>query len=150
MKINFKINYMDLIENYEKSVNAIVEEFKKKQWPDDEIKGYWIGDFVGEIYDFNGIIYLDFIDILTDIRENVPKGEISKWYDYVNRIYNINNITNVPMLRDVNYHSWLKGCPRIPDSELDAIEKKWSDFRKQVEEVSKTMTDGENKEKEND
>lgn len=42
---------MELIENYEKVVNDIVDAFKEKQEISAE-EGYWIGGHIGGIYDY--------------------------------------------------------------------------------------------------
>ncbi len=66
----------NLISDYEKSVNAIVNAFKKKQGLTSNDDGYWIGDQVGEIYDFGVVYTFDFRDILTDIKESAKPDEI--------------------------------------------------------------------------
>lgn len=127
---------MDLIKNYENAVNAIIDEFKKKQEIDSP-DGYWIGDLIGEVYDFGDTYTFDFRDILNDIKENAPKGEIFKWRDYVLRIWNINHMVNANVLNDVNYYSWVKGCPRISDEALDEKEEKYKKFIEELTELSK-------------
>lgn len=126
-----------LIDTYQNVVNSIVDEFKKKQWPDEEVDGYWVGDFVGELYSFYDSLFLDFNDIFIDIKENAPMGEILRWNEYVNRIWEINDIVGTQTLNKVNYRSWLKGCPIIPLEELDRIEEKWANFKNEVDELSK-------------
>lgn len=123
---------MDLIKEYEKSVNAIIEEFKKKH-EFNVADGYWIGDEVGGVYDFCDTLTFDFRDILLDIKENAPKEEIEKWQEYNLRIWSVNNMVGGVFLKEINYRSWLKGCPRLSEHELDVVEEKW---RKLVDEVS--------------
>ena len=58
---------MDLIKNYEDAVNNIITEFKKKQEIDSE-EGYWIGNQIGEVYDFGDTMTFDFHDVLIDLK----------------------------------------------------------------------------------
>lgn len=115
---------MELIKNYETAVNAIIEEFKKKQKIDSN-EGYWIGNQIGEVYDFGDTMTFDFRDIMIDLKENAPQDEIFRWRNYMLRIWSINNMAGGVLLHEVNYRSWLKGCPRLTNEELDTIEKKW-------------------------
>ena len=115
---------MELIKNYETAVNAIIEEFKKKQEIDSN-EGYWIGNQIGEVYDFGDTMTFDFRDIMIDLKENAPQDEIFKWRNYMLRIWSINNMAGGVLLHEVNYRSWLKGCPHLTNEELDTIEKKW-------------------------
>lgn len=127
----------NLISDYEKSVNAIVDAFKKKQGYTSNDDGYWIGDQVGEIYDF-GIVYtFDFHDILTDLKESAEPGEIFKWREYMLKIWEINNIVGHNLLDEINYRSWLKGCPRLSDEELDKAKNKWKGFVDEISELAK-------------
>lgn len=127
----------NLISDYEKSVNAIIDAFKKKQGYTSNDVGYWIGDQVGEIYDF-GIVYtFDFRDILTDIKESAKPDEIFKWREYMLRIWEINNIVGHNLLNEINYRSWLKGCPRLSDEELDKAKNKWKGFVDEISELAK-------------
>lgn len=136
---------MEIIENYENSVNAIVEGFKKKN-EFNSPEGYWIGNEVGGVYDFGDTMTFDFRDILTDIKDNAPKDEIVKWQEYNLRIWQINNIVGGAFLKDINYHSWLKGCPRLSDHELEVVEEKWRKLVNEVSELGKS-TIPENKDK---
>ena len=115
---------MNIIENYNNAVNAIVEEFKKKH-DISSTDEHWIGDQIGEIYDFGDCMIFNFYDILLDIKENAPQNEIFKWRDYGQRIWTINDMAGAILLDDINYRSWLKGCPHLTDEELDDIENKW-------------------------
>lgn len=114
----------ELIKNYEDSVNAILDEFKKKHEIDAK-DGYWIANQVGEICDFGDDMVFDFRDILTDIKEKADKDEIYKWAEYMRRVWSINNMVGGVYLKEINYKSWLKGCPRISDEDLTRIDEKW-------------------------
>lgn len=128
---------MELIKNYDESVNAIIDEFKKKH-EFDSPEGYWIGDEVGGVYDFGDTMTFDFRDILLDIKEDAPKDEIEKWQEYNLRIWSVNNMVGGVFLKEINYRNWLKGCPRLSEHELDVVEEKWRKLVNEVSELGKS------------
>lgn len=135
---------MELIRNYENSVNAIITEFKQKQVFKNADNGYWIGNSVGEVYDFGDGFTFDFNDVLTDIREDAPKGEIFEWREYLLRIWHINNLAGGVLLSEINYKNWLKGCPRLTNEELNEIEGKWKKLINDIAEIGKSKTNSDN------
>lgn len=128
---------MDAIKNYENAVNAIITAFKEKQ-DLDTYGGYWIGNQIGEVYDFGDMTF-DFRDILIDLKEDAPKGEIFKWGEYMTRIWSINNMAGSILLKDNNYRSWLKGCPRLTEEELNAVEEKWKTLVDEIAALGKKV-----------
>lgn len=128
---------MELIKNYENAVNAIIDEFKKKQ-EINSTEGYWIGNQIGEVYDFGDTMTFDFHDILNDLKENAQKGEIFKWRDYTLRIWQINNMAGGVLLQEMNYRSWLKGCPRLTEDELNTVENKWKTLVDEIAALGKS------------
>lgn len=137
---------MELINNYENAVNAIIEEFKKKQELTSN-EGYWIGNQIGEVYDFGDAYTFDFNDVLLDIKENAVKGEIFKWRNYMLRIWQLNNMAGGVLLNEINYRSWIKGCPRLTDDELNTIETKWKNLINEIAELGKTKNNVKNENK---
>lgn len=137
---------MELINNYENAVNAIIEEFKKKQELTSN-EGYWIGNQIGEVYDFGDAYTFDFNDVLLDIKENAVKGEIFKWRNYMLRIWQLNNMAGGVLLNEINYRSWIKGCPRLTDDELNTIETKWKNLINEIAELGKTKNNAKNENK---
>ena len=115
---------MDAIKIYEDAINEIIKAFKEKQGLD-TYGGYWIGNQIGEVYDFGDTMTFDFRDILIDLKQNAPKDEIFKWREYMMRIWSINHMAGGVLLKENNYRSWLKGCPRLTEEELNAVENKW-------------------------
>ena len=91
---------MDAIKKYENAVNAIITAFKEKQGLD-TYEGYWIGNQIGEVYDFGDTMTFDFRDILIDLKEDAPKDEIFKWRDYMMRIWSINHMAGGVLLRRI-------------------------------------------------
>ena len=43
------------------------------------------------------------------------------------------------LLKDNNYRSWLKGCPRLTEEELNAVENKWKTFVDEIATLGKEM-----------
>lgn len=85
-----------LLENYEKAVNEIIYNFCEKQGLDFE---YWVGDHVGEVACF-GDVFLNFDDIVHDLKNNAPKGLIIDWY--FQQLENKN--------QKINYRSYIMGA----------------------------------------
>lgn len=137
---------MELISNYENAVNAIIEEFKKKQELTSN-EGYWIGNQIGEVYDFGDAYTFDFNDVLLDIKENAVKGEIFKWRNYMLRIWQLNNMAGGVLLNEINYRSWIKGCSRLTDDELNTIGTKWKNLINEIAELGKTKNNAKNENK---
>lgn len=137
---------MELISNYENAVNAIIEEFKKKQELTSN-DGYWIGNQIGEVYDFGDAYTFDFNDVLLDIKENAVKGEIFKWRNYMLRIWQLNNMAGGVLLNEINYRSWIKGCPRLTEDELNTIETKWKNLINEIAELGKAKNNSKNENK---
>ena len=129
---------MDAIKKYENAVNAIITAFKEKQGLD-TYEGYWIGNQIGEVYDFGDTMTFDFRDILIDLKEDAPKDEIFKWRDYMMRIWSIKHMAGGVLLKENNYRSWLKGCPRLTEEELNAVENKWKTFVDEIATLGKEM-----------
>ena len=129
---------MDAIKIYEDAINEIIKAFKEKQGLD-TYEGYWIGNQVGEVYDFGATTTFAFRDILTDLKEDAPKDEIFKWRDYMMRIWSINHMAGGVLLKENNYRSWLKGCPRLTEEELNAVEDKWKTLVDEIAALGKKV-----------
>lgn len=56
-------------------------------------------------------------DIRTDIDMDAPDGEFVRWYDYCLTLRTIDSTILTP-----NYKSWLRGCPRKREEELQHLE----------------------------
>ena len=58
----------------------------------------------------------------------------NRQFDYDHR----NDLTLV-LDKDNNYRSWLKGCPRLTEEELNAVENKWKTFVDEIATLGKEM-----------
>lgn len=65
-----------LKENYEKAVNAYIQEFEKRH--EIEFEG-WIGSFVGEVASFGDYTF-NFSNIKYVIHNNISFDYFSDWY----------------------------------------------------------------------
>ena len=100
-------------EEFVKVANAYLEAFCKKHDfsydPED-----WI-DSEGDVVNL-GDYFVSFDDMRLDIDKDIDKEEYDKYYDYTMKVA-VYGCT-VP-----NYRSWLAGCPRLSDEQLEEIEK---------------------------
>jgi hypothetical protein len=106
-----------LQDNYECSINAIVDVFCQKH--DLELDYHLNLElfFFGDYYSFN------ISDILYDVFNNLPKGVIEEWFTYS---YQWNYFDPD---HHINLHSWVHGCPRRTDEQLKKIEKLHQNIR---------------------
>lgn len=113
-----------LIKDYETAVNAIAVTFLNKQFADEDeppitdVSGdfFWVGGDVGGVLDCAGEHSYDFGDIVTDIKEDAPVGELDRHISYCVRCYDL-GLTE----KKINYRSWLHGAP-LPYS-IEGIER---------------------------
>ena len=103
------------------------------------MKAIGLATKLGRFYDFGDTMTFDFRDILTDLKEDAPKDEIFKWRDYMMRIWSINNMAGGILLKENNYRSWLKGCPRLTEEELNAVEDKWKTLVDEIAALGKKV-----------
>lgn len=129
-----------LLENYDTAANEVAEFFLNKQHHEEgepAIKigrgtydtTYWCAEEVGGVLCYNETHYYGFDDILTDLREDAPKGEIEKYNTWSKRCRDLNLYPNC------NYTSWLHGAPRISDRELGLLEHLKADFEREIDEL---------------
>ena len=81
----------DLKINYEKSVNAYIQEFEKKHKVDFD---FWIGDLIGEVCCFGDYTF-NFSDIKCVIDNSISFDYLVDWYwfivEYGKCYYNLNS-----------------------------------------------------------
>lgn len=76
-----------------------------------------------------GDYFVDMRDIITDIEQDAPEDEYEKWYFYTLDAHNLG-------LTTPNYVSWLKGCPRCSQEEIERLFKLKREFEEAVKEAS--------------
>lgn len=80
----------------------------------------WVGSDIGgvlEIADY----YINFSDIKIDIDKNVDKDEFWKYYQYCEEISLLNTYCKTKGITIPNYTSWIKGCPRLSQEQIDRL-----------------------------
>lgn len=112
-----------LLAIYGASADMVAEAFARKQFcgegdPAVTFEGnpdmFWVADDPGGVLCFGDYSY-GFGDILTDLREDAPAGEIDRYNDYVLRCMDNG-------LRFINYRSWLHGAPRHSEEDFGKLE----------------------------
>ena len=117
-----------LLNNYYDSCNALLEAFCKKHYFDyEDARQSWVAGGVGEIV-CCGDYYFNMDVIVTDLKEDAPEEELIKWYDY-------NTECSFFGINGCNYHSWLKGCPKLSENEIEEIRQ----YQKIVEDAKKQL-----------
>jgi hypothetical protein len=101
-------------EYFEKGCNEYLKLFCEKHEFDYEYaKDDWVAGEVGSIV-CCGDYFVDMRDIITDIEQDAPNREYENWYDYAFDAHNLG-------LTTPNYQSWLKGCPRCSQKEINRL-----------------------------
>jgi len=121
-----------LFKDYENACTAIAEAFLDKQFGEegeppvtvDNFNYWWID--VGGALSCGGERFYSFSDILTDLKEDAPKGEIDKYNEWAIRC------TELGVEPKCNYRSWLHGAPHITDEALDRLEKMKKEFEDEI------------------
>lgn len=72
--------------------------------------------------------YYDFQDIISDLEEDAPAGEIDRWSDYRDQCCDLR-------LGTMNYRSWLHGAPRRTD-EIEHIRQLRDRLRRETDEFN--------------
>jgi hypothetical protein len=101
-------------EYFEKGCNEYLRLFcEKHEFDYEDAKEMWVAGDVGSIV-CCGDYFVDMQDIITDIEQDAPNGEYENWYDYCFDAHNLG-------LTAPNYSSWLKGCPRCSQGEINRL-----------------------------
>lgn len=103
-----------MIADYERSCNALADAFLNKQFNDpdeppitieDSKDAFWFGGDAGDAVVYGEQVFA-FNDIITDLYEDAPIGEIIKYNDYHEYCYD-------QSITPINYRAWLHGAPRF-------------------------------------
>lgn len=115
-----------LREDWEKVCNSYLLELLN-MWGLEARYGYWIGDEVGGVYDYDTAFTINIDDIIYCVENDVTECEYIDWQDYVSEaaMYGFNT---------PNLKSWMKGCPRVDREVFDrlsAVKKSFDDIIKE-------------------
>lgn len=120
------------IREYQTACNSLADLFCKKH--DFPTTGsaftYWSDRACGVLLVNDGDYAVDMATIITDIEDEVDEEEFINWYEY-------NHCCAECQLQTMNFSSWAKGAPRIPQEAIDNIYKAKADFEQAIEEAKK-------------
>ena len=117
-----------LRKNYEEACNAYLNELLS-MWELDSFYGYWVGEEVGGLYDYEGGFTINMSNIIYCVENKVKMPEYEAYTDYCVRVHNIfGNREPVP-----NFPSWHKGCPRHSEEKLYRLERMQKDVEDLIE-----------------
>ena len=102
-----KTSYEDACNNY---LFALLN-----MWELNANGGYWIGDAVGEIYDYDGAFTISMQDIVFCVENSVSMEKYTEYVDYYIKCREYKfSCTNLP--------SYVKGCPTVPQETFDKLD----------------------------
>lgn len=78
----------------------------------------WVADEPGTILCVNDDMFFGFDEIRLCIDENIPYDQLLAWYDYRLRLGLID-----PSIPTPNLKSWVMGCPRLSEPQIQELEK---------------------------
>lgn len=121
----------ELKNQYECACNRYVAELLRI-WELDSFYGYWIGDDVGGIYEYESGFNISMENIIYCVDNDVTEEQYMEWTDYICDASEFNMDT--PSLR-----SWMKGCPRTPQETFERLRGLKENLRMAVEEETERV-----------
>lgn len=107
--------YESLRSEYEVVVHKYCETFAEKH-EFDYAPFDWVAGDVGGVIELGDYCF-SFNDIRTDIDRDASIDEIFSWYNHCMRLHTISEDIPTP-----NYRSWLSGCPRLDEDQIQRLE----------------------------
>lgn len=114
---------------YEKACNDYLAELLR-MWELDSHYGYWIGDDVGGVYDYDGVFTINMNDIIYCVENGVTERQYYEWQEYIVDASEFGFDTP-------NLKSWMHGCPRTPQEIFEKLRAMKRDLAEAVEEEKK-------------
>lgn len=130
--LNQKFNA--LCEEYRK---AFVEYYFTEEEGGEPAGSWWISDEPGGVLCVNDDVFFGFDEMRYCVDNDVEYEDLMEWYDYTLRLGLIDQEIPTP-----NFNSWLKGCPRFSETQLEEIEErkqKIQAIKKEIEMMIKKM-----------
>lgn len=114
-----------LREKFNEAVNQYLLALLE-MWEWDAHYGYWIADNIGGIYAYGENYFIGFDDMRYIVDNNVKKEVYYEWSEYclVANEYNF----SIP-----NLDSWIKGCPRVSQRDIEYLQGLKSKLIKECE-----------------
>lgn len=105
-----------LIRNrYEKVCNEYVAQLCS-MWNQDPAYGWWVNNEVGGVWCYGDFISLNMCDIVYIVNNSIKEEDVVNWLDYA-------SIAAMYELDCPNLKSWVNGCPRLSDEEIQKLQK---------------------------
>jgi hypothetical protein len=93
---------MTLQKQFNKIADKYIKAFSRKQ---DFVLDFWVADIIGDTA-FFGDLCFTYDNIRLDVDNDIPKGEIIKWYDFALEQHYTENKEDFS-LPTISYRSWL-------------------------------------------
>ena len=116
----------DMRNQYECACNRYVAELLR-MWELDAYYGYWIGEDVGGLYEYDDCFTISMEDIIYCVEHDVTEVQYMEWLEYCVDAGEFGFTT--PSLK-----SWMMGCPRTPQETFERLRGLKADLAKAVEE----------------
>lgn len=128
-----KTDRIKLKRDFEDACNAYLKAFCEKHGYDyEDAVDFWVAGDIGDVV-MCGDQFVSMETIRIDIDMDAPEEELLRWYDYTTEA----GAYNLPTM---NFRSWLKGAPRIPQESIENIKtrkQELDDLIKEAEDLYK-------------
>lgn len=118
--------YRKAVDYYKDACNNIISLFAE-HYEVSVGKDDWVGGEVGSTICINEEFYLGMDEIILMLNKDVSWNEFLRWWDYNLDAHFLN-------LNALNLRSWLNGCPRLSQEQIDELKK----MRKDLDDIVET------------
>ena len=117
----------ELRKDWEQACNGYVNELLR-MWELEPHYGYWVADEVGGVYDYgDGMLTIGIHDIIYCVEHDVTQQQYIEWQEYICDASEFGFDTP-------NLKSWMRGCPRTPESVFVKLRKLKADLNEAIDE----------------
>lgn len=102
----------EILTAYDEACNAVRDFIVDKHGFNGD-DTFWVNNEPGGVLSC-GDYFFGMDEMITDLREDPHEDELIKWYDYHTDCLSLG-------LDACNFRSWLHGCPRYSDEELERV-----------------------------
>lgn len=118
IKQNLRSRFENACESYRHAL--------EKMWDLNTAYGYWIGDEIGGVYDNDGFVTLNLLDMIYCIENDISYKEYDEWTEYNIKAHEFN-------FNFINLKSWHMGCPRVSEETFVHLRKMKKDMADAIE-----------------
>lgn len=119
---------MDNKSKLRKDFEHVCDEYKKvleEMWALNPKTGYWIADEVGGVYDNDGFVTLNLLEMIYCVEHDISWEEYDEWSQYNIKAHEFN-------FDFINLKSWHMGCPRVPQSAFIHLDSMKGDLEEEI------------------